>query len=68
MAEMDRFTAYLSEQERDCLNKAEEDFGVSRNYVVRLALRHAFGLPLKPGQLEDLSRLSQVTNTTPTEV
>lgn len=48
-----RFTAWLSEAERDRLDKAANEHGTSVNYLVRLAIRQYLGMP---------SQLSQVTN------
>lgn len=39
---MDRFTAYLSEREREALRSRAKALGASENYLVRIALRQFF--------------------------
>jgi DnaJ-domain-containing protein 1 len=39
-----RFTAYLSERERDTLRERADELGTSENYLVRMALRSFLGL------------------------
>lgn len=42
----ERFTAWLSDSERDRLRAAAKDNNTSENYIVRIAIRHLFGLPI----------------------
>lgn len=44
---MNRFTAYLSDEERDALRQAARDRGASEAYALRLAVRLAY-MPTEP--------------------
>jgi hypothetical protein len=43
-----RFTAWLDARERAELDRVAGELGVSRNYVMRLALRVGLGLSIPP--------------------
>lgn len=45
MATDQRFTAWLSVAERNKLRSMAAEYGTSENYVLRMALRRAFGMP-----------------------
>lgn len=57
-----RFTAYLSKEERQALQRAAADNSCSENYIVRMAVRHLlFASPiptyLQPGVHDDKSSI-----------
>lgn len=41
-----RFTAYISQDEREGIKKLADKSGTSDNYVVRTAIRNILGLPV----------------------
>lgn len=48
---MIRFTAWLSESERDALEDVAKEYGTSQNYIVRVAIRQFLGLDLPDTQM-----------------
>lgn len=46
MSNSERFTAWLSHAERQKLRSMAQEYGTSENYVVRMALRSLFGMPV----------------------
>ena len=60
-----RFSAYLTDGERQALKDAAAALGAAENYVVRLALRRSLGLPLEQIHRDQLEYLSTITLTVP---
>lgn len=48
---MKRFTAYISDAERDALERAADDTGTSANFHLRMAVRQYFNMPRYPSQM-----------------
>lgn len=46
---MIRFTAWLSDAERQGVRELAEKYGTSDNYIIRLAVREQLGLPVPAG-------------------
>lgn len=60
-----RFTAWLSESERQGIHALAEKYGTSENYVVRLMVRKALGLPIPAWMNDDTQAHTVTEETTP---